>query len=123
VDGHQVKHPGGVLAERARPASAEDRPLLADDLGLNKEIAERRMQRVRDRRGENDFRVTRDVNRSTRPGAVGDGDPAQLDVVFRRDGNLRMRVECVIEATELRLPLRENRFVFLRPFERRLVGG
>jgi hypothetical protein len=52
VHGHQMKHPGRVLTEGAGPASAENRPLLADDLGLNKEVTERRMQGVRGRRGE-----------------------------------------------------------------------
>ena len=63
VHGHQVKHPRRLLVEGAGPAGAEDRLPLADDLGLNKEIAERRMQRVRGRRCENDFRVTRDLDR------------------------------------------------------------
>ena len=95
----------------------------AEDLGLNKEIAERRMQGVRGRRGENDFRVTRDLDRPARPGAVGDGDAAQLDVVLGRNGDLRMGVEFVVAAAELRSRLRENRFVILRSFERRLIGG
>ena len=72
MHGHQVKHPRRLLVQGAGPASAEDRLLLADDLGLNKEIAERRMQCVRGRRCQNDFRVTRDVDRSACPGAVGD---------------------------------------------------
>ncbi len=69
MHGHQMKHPWRLLTLRAGPASAENRPLRAEDLGLNKEIAERRMQGVRGRRGENDFRVTRDVDRSARVGS------------------------------------------------------
>src|SRR4030043_347453 len=41
---HQVKHPWRLLVPGTGPASAENRPRLANDLGLNKEIAERRMQ-------------------------------------------------------------------------------
>jgi hypothetical protein len=52
VHGHQMKHPGSVLALGAGPARAENRPLPSEDLGLNNEIAERRMQRIRRRRGE-----------------------------------------------------------------------
>jgi len=123
MHGHQVKHPWGGFAEGAGPASAENRPLLAEDLGLNKEIAEGRMQGVRGRRGENDFRVTRDVDCSACPGAVGDLDSAQLDVILGRYGDFRMGVDFMGTATELRSRLRENRFVCLRPFERRLIGG
>jgi hypothetical protein len=47
-----MKHPGSVLSLGAGPARAENRPLPAEDLGLNKEIAERRMQRIRGRRGK-----------------------------------------------------------------------
>ena len=97
--------------------------LRAEDLGLNKEIAERRMQRVRGRRCENDFRVARDVDRPARPGPVGDGDSAQFDVILGRDSDLRMGVEVVVAAAELRSRLRENRFVILRLLERRLICG
>ena len=122
VHGHQMKHPGGVLALGARPARAENRPLPAENLGLNKEIAERRMQRIRGRRGEDDLRITRDVNGSAFPGTVDDGDAAQLDVILGRNGNFRMRVEVVVAATELRFRLREDRFIRIRLFERRLIG-
>ena len=55
-----MKHPRRVLVEGARPASAENGLPFTNDLGLNKEIAERRMQRVRRRRGEHDLGITRD---------------------------------------------------------------
>ena len=62
VHGHQVEHPGRLLALGAGPARAEDRPLLPDDFGLHKKIAERRMQGVRGRRCQNHFRVTGDID-------------------------------------------------------------
>ena len=83
VHGHQVEQPRCLLVERARTARAEDRLPLVDDLGLHKQIAERRMQRVRSRCGENHFRVTRHVNRATYPRAITDVHAAQFDVVFR----------------------------------------
>src|SRR5512135_800375 len=82
-DAHQVEHPWRRLVKRARPASAKDRPLPADNLGLNKEIAERRMQRVGCRRCENDFRIARQVDHSAGPGTVSDRNPAQFDVILR----------------------------------------
>ncbi len=122
VHGHQMKHPGSVLALGAGPARAENRPLPAEDLGLNKEIAERRMQCIRGRRGEDDLRITCDIYGSAFPGMVDDGDAAQLDVILGRNGNFRMRVDIVVAATELRFRLRKDRFVSVRLFERRLIG-
>jgi hypothetical protein len=118
-----MKHPEWVLFTRAGPAGAENCPLRSDDLRLNKKIAERRVQGILCRRGEDDFRVTRNVDGPTRPGAVGDGDSAQLDVVLRRDSDFRMRVDFMGTATKLRSRFRENRFITLRSFKRRLVRG
>ena len=93
MHGHEMTHPWRVLVEGAGPARAEDRLPLANDLGLNKEIAERRMQRVRGRGCEHDFRVTRDLDRSAGPRAVGDADSAQFDVIFRRHHDFGMRLD------------------------------
>jgi hypothetical protein len=83
VDGHQVKHPGRLLVEGARPSCAEDRLALGEDLGLDKQIAERRMQGVGGGGCEDDFRVTGDLDRPAGPRAVRDADPPQFDVIFR----------------------------------------
>ena len=111
MDGHQVEHPRRLLVERARPAGTENRLPFADNLGLHKQIAERGMQRVRGRRGEDDFRVARDVDRPARPRTVGDADAAELDIIFRRDRDLGMRVDIVVAPPEFRPPLGENHFV------------
>ena len=121
--GHQVKHPRRRLAEGAGAAGAEDRLPLANDLGLDEKIPERRMQRVRGRRCKNHFRVTRDFNRPGCLGAVDDADPAHLGVVLGRNGDFRVHVEIVVAAAELHPRLRENRLVLLRFLERRLVSG
>src|SRR4030042_7192841 len=105
-----MKHPWWMLFTRTGPAGAENCPLRADDLGLNEQITEGRMKRVRGRRCENDFRITCDVDRSARTGAVSEGDPSQFDIILRRDGDHRMGVEFVVSAAELRSRLRTNRF-------------
>ena len=92
MHGHQVQHPGRLLAPGAGPASAKYCSLPADDLGLHKEIAERRMQFVRGRRRQDHFRVTGHLDRSACPRAVGDADAAQFDVILGRNSDLRMRV-------------------------------
>ncbi len=122
MHGHEVTHPWRLLVEGAGPARAEDRLPLANDLGLNKEIAERRMQRVRGRGCEHDFRVTRDLDRSAGPRAVGDADSTQFDVIFRRHHDLGMRLDIVVAAAKLSPSLRKNDFVVLRWLQRRLIG-
>ena len=118
-----MKHPRRRLVGRAGPAGAEDRLQPANDLGLDEEVPERRMQRVCGRRCKNHFRVTRDFNRPACPGAIDDADPAHLGVVLGRNGDFRVRVEFVVAAAELHPRLRENRLVLLRLLERRLVSG
>jgi len=109
-----MKHPWRVFFAGAGSASADNRSLPAEDLGLNEQIAKGRMQRVRGRRCDNHFRITRDVDRSARPGAVGQGDPAQFDVVLGRNRDLRVRDIVVVPAAKLGAAFRENRFVILR---------
>ena len=89
TDDHQVHHPGCPLIFGPGPASAENRALPAYDLGLYKEIAERRVQLVRGRRGHNHFRVTGQVYRSSRLRTVGDADAAQFYVILGRNGDFR----------------------------------
>src|SRR5512141_895171 len=117
-----MTHPWRGLVEGAGAASTENRLPLANDLGLHKEIAERRMQRVRCRGCEHDFRVTRDLDRSAGPRAVGDAGSTQFDVIFRRHCDLGMRLDIVIAATKLSPSLRKNDFVILRSLSSWLVG-
>jgi len=112
---------------RARPGSgtagAEDRPPVGDDLCLNKKIAERRMQRVCSRRCEDDLRVARDLDLSACSAAVGDGDPAQLDIIL---GETLISVCISTSLSVLRNSARPSEKIasyFFRRFERRLIGG
>ena len=81
------------------------------------------MRRVCGRRRKHDLRVTRDIERPTLTGSVGDGNSAQLDVILRRNGDFGVRVDPVIATAEHRAPFRENRFRSVRSLERRLVCG
>ena len=111
-----------MLVEGAGPARAEDRVPVSDDLGLNKEIAERRMQRIRGGRCEHDFRITRDLDRPADLRAVGDAGSTQFYVIFRLHDDLGMRLDLVIATTKLRPSLRKNDFVILRSLYSRLIG-
>ena len=118
-----MEHPCRLLFRRAGPASAENCPLLADDLSLNEQITKGRMKRIRRRRSENDLRVTCDLDSSARSRGVGDGDAAHFDVILWRNSDLCIGFELVVAAAELHPPLGEDRFVAVRCLERRLKCG
>ena len=96
-----MKHPGRRLVDGAGSTRAENGRRLAPDLGLDEEIAERRVYGVGDGRGEDDFGVARDLDRPACPRPVGDREAAKLDVVLGRDGDLGMGVEIVFVAPKL----------------------
>ena len=121
--GQQVKHPWRRLIGGTRPTSAQDRLALTDDLGFDKQFAERRVCRIRGRRCEHDFRVARYIDAPARARAVANARPAHLDVIFRRNGDFGMRFDIVVAASEYRAPLRKHCFVDIRPLQRRLIRG
>ena len=96
--------------------------LQGNDLGLNKEIAERGMQRVCIGGGQNHFRVTRDVDRPALQAAVGDGDSSQFNVIFGGNGHIAVGVKVMVMPAKFGSPFGKNRLKTLGPFERRLEG-
>ena len=119
--GHQVEHPRRVLVDRTGAARAYDRTARSDDLGLDEQVAERRVRRIRQWCGEHDLRVARDVDLATGPRTIGDSHPAQFNVVFRGDDNLGMGLVFEIAAPELCPSLRKDRLIGLCRIERRLM--
>ena len=117
---HEVKHPRYGLILGAWPAGTEDRPLRPEDLGLDKEVAERRVQRISGRRSENDFRVARHLELSFSAGTVGDADSAQLDIILRRDDDLGVHVDIIVAAAELCPAIGKDHLIELRLFQGRL---
>ena len=83
MHGHQVKHPGIFLFLGTWPAGAKNSPALFKNFGLNKEIAEGRMDIVCGGLSQNHFRVTRDVESSLQSGVVDDDRAADLNIIFR----------------------------------------
>ena len=97
--------------------------MLADDLGFDKQFAECRVCRIGGRRCEHDFRVARDVEHPASGTTVGDADPAQLDVVFRRNGDHGMRLDTVVDAMKGREPDCERCLVGVGSPQCRLMRG
>ena len=93
-----------------------------DDLRLDEEVAEGRVGGVGGRRRHDYLRIARHLDRAPRARAIRYPDAPDLDVVLRRDGDLRMRVDLAIAAPVLGARLGEDRIVGLRLPQRRLVG-
>ena len=79
---HQMKHPHRRLTVRAWPPVAKNRPVVMQNLGLNKEIAERRVQLIGGARRQNHFSITGQFDLSRFSRTIGDNDTAQLNIVF-----------------------------------------
>ncbi len=101
MHGHEVAHPWRVLVDGAGPARTEDRVPFANDFSLHEEVAERGMQRVRGRRCEDDFRVTRDLDRAAGLRVIGDAGSTQFDIVFRRYHDLAVGLDIVVPSAKL----------------------
>ena len=123
VHRHQVKHPWGRIALRARTPSTENGVPLVQCLRLHEEIAECRRLGIARRRREHDFGIGGDFDGSPRPCTIGDAHAAQLDIVFGRYRYLGMGVEVVIAATKFDAPFGKNHLVALRRFQSGLVSG
>ena len=120
-----MEHPRRVLVPGTGATGAEDRLPAVVDLRLNKKIAERRMQRIRGRRREDDLSVTRHLDLSLVRRAVGDRDPAQLDIILGRNTTSDV---CTSMPRSLRrnsaiFSLGEDGLVALRDLQRGLPGG
>jgi hypothetical protein len=78
-----MEHPWRLFFKGAGPARAEYCALRVDDLGLDKKIAEGRVQRILRRLCKNNFNIARELDYSACPCPLGDGTTAQLDVILR----------------------------------------
>ncbi len=122
-----MEQPGRVFLARARSPGAEDGLAGFDDLALHEQIAERRMQRIGGGRRQHHFGVAGDFDAARRVAPVGDADPAQFDVVLRRDDDIGVGLEIEIIApvmpAEFGAAFREDRFVMRGAAQRRLMRG
>ena len=80
----EVEHPGGLFAGRARPAPAEDGPVLGQDLGGHEQVVEGAMGQVGVQGRHDHFGVAGELYLPRIVGEVGELDAADLDVVFGR---------------------------------------
>ena len=83
VHSHQVEHPRRCLLGRARAARAQHGRRSIEDLGLHEQLAEGRVQFIRDGTREHDLGVAGHLDRAAHVAVVGDAQAPQLDVVLR----------------------------------------
>ena len=108
---------------RARPAAEQQAGALRIELGLDEQLAERRMREVVLRTRQHDLRVAGDLDLARLRAAVGDRQPPHLHVVFRRHGDLELRLDVGVAAAERDLVEIERRLEAVGLLADRLVGG
>ena len=72
---------------------------------------------------EDDLGIAGDFNGTGTAGEIGEGELAQLHIVFRADGNLEAVLELVEDRLEFRAALREDGFVAIEIGGEWLEGG
>ena len=108
---------------RARPAAEQEAGALRIELGLDEQLPERRVREVVLRTSQDDLGVAGDLDLARLRAAVGDGQAPHFHVVFRRHGDLELRLDVGIAATEGDLVEIECRLEAVRLLTDRLVGG
>ena len=82
----------------ARPAVAQERPALGQELGLDEELGEGRVGQVVGRRGEHDLGVAGHLELARPVAEVGHGQAAHLDVVLGRDRDVELGGDVLVAA-------------------------
>ena len=101
------------LVRSARPTPAEQGGAFGQVLGLDEQLAERRVGQVVGSRGENDLGIAGDVDLARALAVVGDGQPAHLHVVLGRDSDVEVCANVLLTAAERGLVDEKRGHVFL----------
>ncbi|MNN84865.1 hypothetical protein D3C81_2020750 [compost metagenome] len=80
------------------------------------------MNGITDCRRQDHLGVGGDLHATTYAGAVGDVQPAQLDIVFGGHDDLGVGIEVELANTKLGPGIAENRLMAFWPVQGRLVG-
>ena len=117
-----MEHPRRFFAGCTRPARAQNGLRVAENLGVHEQITEGPVREVGIQWREDDLRVAGQLDDAGLGREIRQRDAADLDVVFWRYGNLRMRVDVVVAAAIFGAALHEDRLVLRRMTPCRLIG-
>ena len=120
---HEVQKPGRLFPFGAGTTGAKNGRTWTQEFGLHEQIAEGGMGSVRRRRREHDFGVTGQLDDAPRAGKIGDGHPAQLDVVLGRDADVGVNFQTRRVLAKLGASLSENGLAAFGDAPARLMGG
>ena len=122
VDAEHVERPGRRLVGAARAPAEQQAGALRVELGLDEQLAERRVGEVVLGTRQHDLGVAGDLDLARPIAAIGDRQAPHLDVVFRRHGDLQLRLEVAVAPAERDLVELEGRLVLVGLAADRLVG-
>ena len=96
-----MKVPVSGIVLGTRSSRAEYGLVIRDNFRLNKKVAESRVNFIGGGLSHNNFRITGDIQFPAFSGTIGDADSSQLDIIFRRNGNLGVCIDIVIAPAKL----------------------
>ena len=123
VDAEHVEADERRFVGRARPAAEQQAGALRIELGLDEQLAERRVREVVLGTRQHDLGVAGHLDLARLRAAVGDRQPPHLHVVFRRHGDLELRFDVGVAAAERDLVEIEGGLEPVGLLADRLVGG
>jgi len=95
-----VRNINGWVVFGARSAVREEGVMFRHRLGSDEQLVEGRMLPVCVVRRQREFNVAREIETAGVKGPIDQADPPNLNVIFRRDNDLRFRLNGVIGAPE-----------------------
>lgn len=115
--------PRRLLTSVAWPPHRSQCVMLRPEFRRYEQLAKRQVRKIGSRRGERDFGEARYLHRGGAWAVIGNRDAANLGVVFRRNGDLKMRFQIPIAAAEIDLVEGVSDFVGIRVLAGRLKSG
>ena len=116
--GHHMEHPGLLFPGRSRTASGQDGTARLEYLRLHKEIGKGGVRLVLRLGGEGDFGVAGYFNPAHPVGTIGQRNPPQFNIIFRRNCDQGVGIDFLVMPAKFDPRLHKNCFI-----TRATVGG
>ncbi len=112
----------GWIVVITRSTRCNQRTLSRDSFGLDEQLTEGRVLAVGSVRSHGEFDIACDLDLVRAGGAVDKRNTADLNIVFRRDHDLRLGLDPIIRTAEYRPIYRETHLIRFGFFIHRMIG-
>ena len=123
LDPQYVKSPDGRRFCTPRPSTEQETRADGIELALDEQLSKRRVRQIVVFAREDDFRIAGHFDLALAIALVRDRQPPHLDVVFRSDRDLELRLEVAVPTAVGGLVELEDRLEVGRRLADRLIRG